>query len=276
MTKISINKTFYHYCSLEAFISIIQKEEIWLSYLKLSSDAMEGMVFKNTILTLAERDKISPIIIDLLKNVIIAIENELDGFIFSLSNQGDLLNQWREYASDGSGFSIGFSEDFLFDAKPIISEQFNYHPTIFSPILYNREEQEKAVDDIYDRIKTRITEFHKHKNPKKLISKLFFELDITFQDIFRLKTNNYINEKEYRIILTETSTTKNTETFYRNHKCTILPYKKIPILNKNKAIIEVILGYNNNTPLKIISDLLTKHGFLNTTISKSSIPHRQQ
>src|SRR5690606_28676010 len=36
-----------------------------------------------------------------------------EGFALCLSEKGDLLSQWRAYARDGTGISIGFSSDFL-------------------------------------------------------------------------------------------------------------------------------------------------------------------
>jgi len=106
------NDILYHYCSTEAFHSIISSRSIWLSALALSNDSMEGKMLIDAFTRLAKRDKIDRQSLVLLQDKILAYHKD-EGFGFSLSLEGDLLSQWRGYAEDGCGVSIGFSKSYL-------------------------------------------------------------------------------------------------------------------------------------------------------------------
>ncbi|TCT10903.1 DUF2971 domain-containing protein [Paralcaligenes ureilyticus] len=103
----------YHYCSPEAFLSIIQGKKLWLSRINNMSDYMEGSwivgIIDEILPSLAQefgreaaqqvvgqynRDKFSP-------------------YVCCFSEDGDMLSQWRGYANDGYGFSIGFNSEFF-------------------------------------------------------------------------------------------------------------------------------------------------------------------
>ena len=70
-------------------------------------------------------------------------------FVFSLSEEGNLLSQWRGYTPLGAGVSIGFNQDKL---------QRHAQQKGFSLIkcLYKKEEQDNILNPLLDKI---ITQF---------------------------------------------------------------------------------------------------------------------
>jgi hypothetical protein len=74
---------------------------------------MEGKLVAEIIDQLAKRDGLDELAIKELQDLIGFIETQFDGLGFCLSEEGDLLSQWRGYAADATGFSIGFSKDSL-------------------------------------------------------------------------------------------------------------------------------------------------------------------
>lgn len=100
--------SLYHYCSNEVFFSIVDRREIWLSSLNLSNDSMEGKLLSSVILQLASDDGLQADHLRLLREQVEYLEGYFDGLGFCLSERGDLLSQWRGYAADGAGVSIGF------------------------------------------------------------------------------------------------------------------------------------------------------------------------
>ena len=103
----------YHYCSIPTALSILSNRSIRLSSLAHSNDSMEG---RWTLLRIQElltekrlpKADISPTIEGLEY-----LLSRFDALGFCLSEKRDLLSQWRSYANDGSGFSIGFSDAFV-------------------------------------------------------------------------------------------------------------------------------------------------------------------
>lgn len=105
--------TLYHYCSTESFTSILRTHSVWLSSLNLSNDSMEGRMVNATVLRLAEKDGLDADALRRLRESLSFTERTLDGLGFCLSEDGDLLSQWRGYADDGRGVAIGFSRSYL-------------------------------------------------------------------------------------------------------------------------------------------------------------------
>jgi hypothetical protein len=113
------DKILWHYCSSEAFISIIQNGEIWLSNPFYSNDSQEQMhVYKVAVDYIIKNLSRSPhdddaIKLKLLRSQINRYErwHRLTNiFTFSLTSLPDNLGQWARYTKNGKGFSIGFCE----------------------------------------------------------------------------------------------------------------------------------------------------------------------
>src|ERR1022692_3736988 len=103
----------YHYCSTASFHAIVQSHSLWLSSLSLSNDTMEGKLVASTIARLAERESLDQDHVRSLQHGIRFIEENIDGLGFCLSEEGDLLSQWRGYAENATGVAIGFSTEYL-------------------------------------------------------------------------------------------------------------------------------------------------------------------
>lgn len=137
----------YHYCSLESFINIMKNKSFWLSDVRKSNDRDECMhLFKFLKARIDIDEDISNELKDLSLNYIsdyveqysygkgirkylpsreFEIANIVEGDEYSadlrippvhvlcLSEEGNLLSQWRGYADDGGGIAIGLREEFL-------------------------------------------------------------------------------------------------------------------------------------------------------------------
>lgn len=68
-----------------------------------------------------------------------------DHYVASLSEDGDLLSQWRGYGGAGSGYSIGFRRDALAEK----ADSGNY---ILAPCVYDEEQQRGLVDEFFRRV----------------------------------------------------------------------------------------------------------------------------
>ena len=112
-----IPETIYHYCSETSFQGILKSKQLWLSDVHCMNDSTE----QKWLIGKAERRlnelnhgdlwrDIQPIIINLHP-----MDHNPHAFCFSPSP--DSLSQWRAYADDGNGYSIGFSSSWLKNQK---------------------------------------------------------------------------------------------------------------------------------------------------------------
>src|SRR5262245_11589821 len=145
----------YHYCSNEAFCSIIQNKKIRLSSLSLSSDSMEGKLVTKLLIEKAKEDKFKPSHLEMLQASVSILEELLDGLGFCLSEAGDLLSQWRGYAADGTGVSIGFANSYL---KHLSEEsmQSDFSGFTLQRIEYGHDKQLELIEPTYFKMKDAI------------------------------------------------------------------------------------------------------------------------
>jgi len=107
----------YHYTTPTGLLGIIGKKEIWASHTQYLNDRME---FQHAVGIIREE-------IDAMKKEpeyagdhdhldemasVLKHSGEMNVCVCSFSEEADVLSQWRAYGN-GSGFSIGFSAEFL-------------------------------------------------------------------------------------------------------------------------------------------------------------------
>ncbi len=124
------NGIVYHYCSLEAFKSIIENKCLWLCDVQKSNDSEECLLFPSQIKEIAEetdffadltswkKDSINLI----LQNLQVCSGSKIQHrttFACCFSSLGDDLSQWRGYTPDATGLCIGFRKNYFEElAKP--------------------------------------------------------------------------------------------------------------------------------------------------------------
>ena len=146
----------YHYCSQEAFLSILRTRTFRCSALSLSNDTMEGKWIHKIFSDICDEDGLK----EQDKNLaimLLSIVNEFyEGFGFCLSALGDSLSQWRGYAQDGEGLCIGFSKDGL----EALREKIGKSNFDLIQVNYDLNQQQKELKPTYKKIKKFITELH--------------------------------------------------------------------------------------------------------------------
>ena len=121
------------------------------------------------------------------------ISGELDDlmltYVACFSEKKDCLSQWRGYADDGRGISIGFCKK-----KLEILPKIMHHNLSFSKVIYNEGQQEKYVNKVAEEV-VRNMEF-------KGIGLAGIELNSNHKDEFaKYKNPSFEEEREWRLIL---------------------------------------------------------------------------
>lgn len=280
----------YHYCSNRTFHSIIQNRCILLSSLSLSNDSMEGKLVAKALTKIATADGISPCGLKQLNDALSLLENALDAFGFCLSEEGDLLSQWRGYASDGKGVSVGFNSEYLkalgeqqqFTLKQVEYED-NLHSDLVKPTYLKVKESIKngslnfpVRGGLLDSRTDEEIETEKRLYSKKSAEFITHILGLV-PDLFRLKSRAFREEQEWRLIShrpKEPEATNNPCKFHPGEDL-ITPFKEAELKQIYISPIKtVFLGPKNRTPLDVMKMFLCQHGLSDVSVQVSESSYR--
>ncbi len=282
----------YHYCSNNSFHSIIENHRICLSSLSLSNDSMEGKLVTEIITRIAKADGLDKDAINRLQQSVSILEQVFDGLGFCLSEEGDLLSQWRGYAADATGVSVGFSKDYL-EQFAETSRGQEISGFSLQRVEYDLEKQNSLIKPTYIEIKKLIDEGafkfptrrslldtrsndeveSDNEKFKRAFSNLSMRVLLLFEKLFLLKTDAFSEEKEWRLI--SYLVKRDDRCSFRALNDRIVPFRRFELLeSESGSIVEVILGPKNKTPNYVIEGLLKRSGFANVKILHSKATYR--
>jgi len=260
---------------------------------------MEGRLIKAALLRLAERDGLNEDSKVELRESLAFNERYFDGLGFCLSSNGDLLSQWRGYADDACGISIGFGVPYLkslVQAESINDSNFGLHA-----VKYKQVEHESEIGDIYTELR-KLIDAGAFKRPgmsglldtrsplrmvadDKAIEKANAQLILKLFELapkqFTLKAQAFSEEKEWRLVsVIEGTNFDGCE--YRPSRNRVIPYRTIKLddlmlkgtKRKLKPIREVFLGPKNETPAIVVQAMLKQAGLGDVSVKKSKATYR--
>jgi hypothetical protein len=282
----------YHYCSTASFQAIIQSGSVWLSSLSLSNDTMEGRLVAATLARLAQKDGLDASATQRLQEALGLLERMIDGLGFCLSEDGDLLSQWRGYAADATGVTIGFSKDYL----NWLSDASRGQPEpgfTLQKVEYDPAAQDSQIEPTYRQIRklidagafkrpgARLLDTRSEEEVEKEASairsayrQLSFAVLSLFTELFRLKSYAFREEREWRL-LSHFVKVGGDRCLYRALHDRIVPYRSFQLREPERnAIIEVILGPKHTTPTQVVEAFLKQHNFGEAQVKRSEASYR--
>lgn len=169
-------EVIYHYCNLNVFNEIIKSKKIRLSDSEKTNDSLENVYLYKVLEEIIEKEN------DIYKNYLEPIDIPFHSYITCFSTNGDLLSQWRAYAEDGMGISIGFNMEYL--------KKLKRH------MMYKKkcEEFEKEIDELCNEIEKEYSDEIKKIREKVKQNSYDITLDKEIEKIYK-KINNKNKEK---------------------------------------------------------------------------------
>lgn len=280
-------KHLYHYCSNSSFVSIIQSNTIRLSSLSLSNDSQEGKLAQKVLIELANENKISADRIEDIKRAFSLFESSFDGLGFCLSEDPDLLSQWRGYANDGEGIAIGFSTGYL---KKLTNKE-SLSSVRLNKVQYSHKHHLNKLLPIFTKINKLIQDgklelpsrggllipksqegIEKEENRFKAgHMQLVTEVATLLPELFVMKSEAFSEEQEWRLTsLIQKASTNDIDFHARG--ALITPFKELS-LGEN-TIERIVVGPKNKTPLHVINSLLRTNGIMKAEIIASNSTYR--
>ncbi|RFB91798.1 hypothetical protein B5K08_16015 [Rhizobium leguminosarum bv. trifolii] len=239
-------ETLYHYCSASTFQLIASNKTVRLSDLAQSNDSAEGEWYWSVLRNVV--GDIAPQWLDQTRAYHAAQGNATLGLC--LTEDDDLLSQWRGYADDGRGVCIGFSASALFRLAEEIGEG---KPRLYR-VEYNEDDQRRVAEWVSERQGSRKTTDHIIENSD------YFQ--------FAFKNNGFREEREWRLMAIKPL----AQCDYTARADRLVPILVLPL--SPAAIVSVRLGPRNNTPPEVVRGMLARYGFHETVVETATATYR--
>ncbi|GAA0735827.1 DUF2971 domain-containing protein [Clostridium oceanicum] len=294
LDKENTNDELYHYTSIEALKSILEKQELWLTKSEFLNDPTE-----NSYITDIKWDfdsckldkKFLNEIKDELKHIYSKKEESIkkDVYILSMTTNKDNLPMWQNY-SNSEGYNIKFNKNRLRKRFSSLNRK-KYTSFLKSKVRYIDREDEEWINNehnkkiIYNLIQ-QIYDSGKNENVDEKLIKTVIVSHLRIMALF-IKHPGFQYEDEYRFVFIPNFWGVNYNNMdFRTKKNVLIPFIKIPInesdLNNNKTLVEKItMGPLCDKELceRGIRDFLNlkhikKHNGDDINIDKSDIPLR--
>ncbi len=275
-------KTLYHYTGIGSLLGIVENRTIWASHIYYLNDSAEIIHARDILLKVIESRSKS--LSETEKDFLCIFKEWLKDFssvayhlfVFSLSEEPNLLSQWRSYTPHGKGVSIGFSSNLLL--KVVKAQGLR-----ISRCLYEHQEQEELMLGLLNKMLISFGQLDTSNDSSNSISYYKSFLENFRGDILQLfsiiKHPCFKEEREWRIITNYYPKYTIPQIKFREGASMLVPYFEISIdpNEKEKLLFEeVVLGpsQHNNLSHSALSNFLSNKEVCNKTIS-SGIPYRE-
>lgn len=204
-------KNVYHYTSAEGLCGILESNSIWAADCRSLNDASESQVGVTKARDISRHRRFTTKdehLIEFYRELsrVLRLEDPDPNFVFSLSEREDDLTQWRTYANDGLGFTIGFSTECLLENSQDNNGEFE-----FSKVLYASRDQDFILKDLFNSFEIVVAKIApKGKESNDRLSEAAVSLDwLTSNYSTLFKHSSFRSEKEWRVntynLINETS-----------------------------------------------------------------------
>lgn len=204
----SIPQLVYHYCSSETFVKIIESSVLRMTNITKSND-YEEVVYSAEYFKRAFRNGCRKFIKDYKDSDFAEIFEQIDFddlvencikceslvyYTVCFSETEDLLSQWRGYASDGTGVSIGFE-------KTIFEAALKHRMFKFGRVIYDISEAQASFTQL---VYTRLLDVYEKKSTPKTTDDYINALNklvslLVYSTVF-YKNPAFSEEREWRLV----------------------------------------------------------------------------
>ena len=258
-----MNQILYHYCGLDAFLSIIKNSTLWLSDIRKSNDYLECVYCRDKINEkirgFLEDDKEALEAWDFGYNINSDLSMDMISYVACFSENKDQLSQWRGYADNGAGIAVGFSRESFADLKEAAPSHIS-----FRKVIYDEKEQEKFIERIArESIKAMET---------KPVAQVAAELNQNYRLQFPvLKNASFEEEAEWRIIFNDSFSKRKRHVgkniLFSGIRYTVREKRLVSYIEmdfsklKYNAIKEIWIGPKAEVEIQDILHLLDVYGY---------------
>lgn len=287
LTAPDLPETLYHYTTREGLYGILSSSKIWASSSQFLNDASEFTYSTQLIAEIAT---------DLKKTSTNWFEQQLlshavalhtsdslkkDVFVFSLSENGDLLSQWRAYGKSGNAYAMGFSPSVL--VKTLADQRI-----LFSPCLYERDKQVLKIREL---LNVALREFHSHgfqpddaqtQSWPPGLAQAIADVNLAFiQAAALIKHPAFVDEREWRLVRIGQQDGVSGALKFRPASSHLVPYVEWSVASgfmSQRLLKEIVIGPSPQFAIDAasIEHFLNRRVTTGIVVRPSTIPFRSQ
>jgi hypothetical protein len=270
----------FHYTNPAGLIGIIQHKCFWVSQIQFLNDAKEFVhgvdVARHEVHLRMSNVNYAPTkeLRALHEGMLRTLESSYGArtFVFSLSEEGDLLSQWRAYCPEG-GFSIGMNGDQVH--RVATAQGFRLQPCVYDP-----DEQTQIMSELITRAERDFLAKPKTDDPDSdatayCLSHFYGQI---YYAACTLKHPSFAEEREWRLIGGPWSYI-HSQLRWRARGGKLIPYYEFS-LTAGGATLGDLIKWVNVGPCPepswqsdAVESLLAHHG-LRTQVHQSVTPYR--
>lgn len=206
----------------------------------------------------------------------------METYVTSLSENGDLLSQWRGYADNGMGFSIGFDPTRLRIGNPSPALQVGE----LRRVIYDQKQQTTLVKDLINGMIAIVRRFRKELLSKKMLrsrspDSLSSWVGLRINELlaewsFQFKDGSFSEECEWRIIASKSKPIE-----FRSSLGRVVPYLQVDMTAIDSALMPISRIYvgpkqDETEAVRALGYVFGRYGYGNDGIEvvKSRVPYR--
>jgi len=263
-------KELYHYTTKEGLLGILNNNQIWgthIDYLNDSTELSHGLHLANNELKqryeLAadnkEKEKITCLLDELDTHRVLNIS------VSCLTEERDLLSQWRAYGSGSGGYSIGFNVSNLIKLKNLNNDDL-------VKVEYGLEKQkqimsrfiDKSLIDDFNTESTRYMGESVKEDGTRCCNFLALAVGGDFiKDLYSIapcfKDPSFKEESEWKLI----SRIPPKDICFRTNQTMLVPYKNLDLGEKSDYLTSITIAPNLHMDLSIkaVKMLMSKFSY---------------
>jgi hypothetical protein len=265
--------TLYHYTTAEGLNGILENHSVWASSINFLNDSEEFQyAFEEMVgiigRVIGTRWDLNHIL-DRVDDYLVKSRGVHVG-VFSLSEEKDLLSQWRAYAQNG--FAIGFNVERL----QRVAESQGY---TLAKCIYKEEDQHAILRAILEQqlaeIEKAETEGQRQLAVETAAHMLLVE---TVRVAPLLKNKAFSEEKEWRLI-SGVRSGDSGQWQIRVKRSHFVPYLELPLGDdrENSPITKIVLGPNSHFDLARLAMGQIRHTYrVFPDILETEVPYRTE
>lgn len=273
----------YHYTSLEGLLGIVESCSLRAGDLRYMNDAQELTYFTDLLATAAALITEPAADIEILRQLIGWLTSRRHGSRIvcaaSMTEQGNLLSQWRGYCPHGRGVSIGFQAGDL--SKTAEAGGFSVGRCIYDP-----QNQQRIADAVVNAViaecKARGPASDRDWHPSQSFWGVFGEIEAwIFLVAALIKHPSFQEEVEWRFVSQPISNYGETPFQFRAGSSFLIPFLPMPLpaIEGRIALDQVIIGptAEPNLSLQSVSYFLARScpSSRQRAVIACRIPYRQ-
>lgn len=277
-----IPELVYHYTDAAGLKGMLENGKIWATDHRFLNDKNELVHFRSAandtlkgVMEKASSERTKALCRSALRYGEMAWT--YDNFIFSLSQEADDLSQWRGYAREGRGFTLGFDAAELIKISDSVSFSCG-----FGKVEYNYDRQTKTLERVISDFDTELKGYlSKYKasdleeNPEDVAARTL-DAVIEFRAAIS-KHQSFAAEKEWRLVGMVSRLEPEITVKVRTSGDRLVPYIEVGSDSSDKlpiASIGVGPGFTGPEDISAVKTLCTNCGY-NPKFYFANTPYRR-